>query len=197
MRTGLLSSMVTLAIAVALGAAAHGATAATLYTDWTLSSTVTPGTTANASTYFTPVGFANGTTSINSCPSSALTTTVSGNAFDTVTLTVTAGTFTGCSPLAVTGTFTTPWEITITGPATTVGSVTRWVGFMTNVAFTMGGNAYSGTVTSGVTAQQTDTDGLLCLTLTDAGRWSGSATTNGRFTTKYCLTGAAAAYVMT
>jgi hypothetical protein len=189
-RAILISSAV--ATTAALGMAG-GASAATLFTTSAHTTAVATGTTAGA-TNTTPVVLTSATSTLNTCNTSTLSLILDTNSGGTVTGRITSGSFTGCAPLPATGLFSTPWQLHVSGSATVSGGITTWSNAsVTNVGFSLGGGSYSGSLTTGVSAQQTHTGGV-CLVFNDAGQLSGPLTTNGRIDTRYCFEGTAASY---
>jgi hypothetical protein len=174
-----------------------GASAATLFTSTTHTTRVTAGATADL-VAISPIVFTSATTVINSCNNGTLHVVIDQNTDAAVIATVTAGTLTNCSPAPYTPTFGTPWRLSITGSGTTVAPNVQWPATLSNFAFDVLNGVYTGNLTTGVTAFQSEPrTSPVCLRLADSGEFSGPLTGNGRIDATFCFEGAAGSWSLT
>jgi hypothetical protein len=96
------------------------------------------------------------------------------------------------------GTHAPPWRLTVSGTGAVIGASTRYAATLHNLAFDLAGGLYTGRFETGVTATQpTIGTSPICFDFAGAGTLAGPLTGAGTVDTRYCLTGAAAAFSFT
>lgn len=185
-------------VAASAFATAGSASAATLYTDSTHTTTVPVGTQATAVLSSPTIAF-NGLIT-NASSDSTLVLSLATNSGDEVVANIITGTFTNSSPLAVSGNFATPWQLVISGSSSVSGSNLVWASSSVNdVSVNIGssplGGTFTGSLTSGVSAVEPSSgEAPVSLDLVNASSLSNPTLGSGTATGSYTLTGAAASY---